>query len=176
MTNKNTTNIAFTAFFTALICILSQISFVTPTVPVTLQTFGVALCGFTLSVKWSGACIATYIALGSLGMPIFSAFQGGMQVTLGPTGGFIFGFVILAVTCSFSAKINKRYLCIIISSTGLLLCHITGVLQYSLITGNSLLFSLITVSLPFLLKDMISLIGAFFLSKYVIKRIKSFKF
>lgn len=176
MTSKNTINIAFTAFFTALICILSQISFVTPSVPVTLQTFGVALCGFTLSVKWAGACIVTYIALGTLGLPVFSAFQGGMQITLGPTGGFLFGFIILTIACSLAVKIKKQLLCIIISTTGLLLCHITGVLQYSIVTGNNLLFSWLTVSLPFLLKDIISVIGAFFLSKYVIKRIKGFKF
>lgn len=175
MVHKKLTNIAFAALFTALICILSQISFVTPSAPLTLQTFGVALCGYTLSLKWSAACITSYITVGAFGLPVFSAFQGGMQVILGPTGGFIFGFIILTSACSLAVKTKKRYLSVIISTVGLTVCHTLGILQYSIITGNSLMFSFLTVSLPFILKDIISLIGAFFLSKYLNKRIKGFK-
>ena len=95
---KKSFNITVSALFTATVCILSQVAFVTPSVPLTLQTFAIALCGFILSAKWSVISVASYIAVGSLGLPVFSAFKGGIQVVLGPTGGFLFGFLAFVVS------------------------------------------------------------------------------
>lgn len=175
MKNKKITNIVFSALFTAIICILSQIAFATPTIPLTLQTFGIALCGYMLSVKWSLCCTMTYILLGALGLPVFSNFRGGAHIILGPTGGFIIGFILLTFACALTNNAHKRVSKIIISSVGLLLCHILGVIQYSILTGNNLFYSILTVSLPFIFKDIISLFTAFFAAKYLEKRIKGFK-
>ncbi len=168
-------NITFAALFTAIIALLAQISFLTPTVPLTLQILGIVLCGYTLSLKWSLGCVATYIAIGSLGLPVFSSFQGGIQILLGPTGGFIFGFLILTFCCGLSRIFLNRILKILSGFLGLVLCHIIGVLQYSLVSGNSLTASFITASLPFILKDTALLIAAFFLSEFIRTRLKNFK-
>lgn len=172
MTNKKVTNLAFAALFTAIISILSQISFLTPTVPVTLQIFGVSLCGFTMPIKWSFPSVLTYIAVGTLGLPVFSNFTGGFQITFGPTGGFIWGFIVLAAACSLAQKRKKNMVKIIIAFTGLLICHLIGIIQYSLLTGTTLWISLFTASLPFLIKDIVCLAAAFFVSKFIKKRIK----
>ena len=66
--------------------------FFTP-VPVTLQTFFVLLCGAFLA-KRDGAFVQTFYAgLGAIGLPVFSAAQGGVLKLFGPTGGYIVGFI-----------------------------------------------------------------------------------
>ena len=171
MRSRKTTKIIFTALFTAIICVLSQISFVTPSVPVTLQTFAVALCGYTLSVKWAFASIVTYVIIGTAGLPVFANFRGGVQMLTGPTGGFIIGFIFLAVFCALASG-RKWYLNILLSVAGLAICHAAGVLQYSFSTGNGVAASFLTSSLPFIVKDILSLAGAWYLSRFVLQRLK----
>lgn len=174
MKNKSI-NITFSALFTAIISIFAQISFVTPAVPITLQILGIALCGYTLSLKWSIASVATYIAIGALGLPVFSSFKGGIQVVLGPTGGFIWGFLFLALFCGLTKKFENIIIKAVLSFVGLALCHIMGVLQYSLVSGNSIAVSFLTASLPFLLKDSVLMIIAFLLSRFITNRLKNLK-
>lgn len=172
MESKQSLNIVFAAFFTAIIAVASQIVIATPGVSLTLQTFAVALCGYVLSLKWSAASTLTYTMLGAFGLPVFSSFRGGMQVVLGASGGFIFGFVALALACSFASRTQKAYLTVIFSTVGLLVCHTMGVVQYSLVTSSGILPSFLLVSLPFILKDAISLVAAFFVAKYLKRVIK----
>ena len=62
---KRILNITFAALFTAITAALSQAAIPTPFgVPLTLQTFAVALCGYVLGIKWGLASIITYILLG----------------------------------------------------------------------------------------------------------------
>ncbi len=173
---KRIFNITVTALFTAVIALLAQISIITPSVPITLQILGVALCGYTLTLKWSLGCVVTYIALGSLGLPVFSSFQGGVQIVLGPTGGFIVGFIFLTLCCSLSQNSKHSIIKIALGMLGVLLCHLTGIIQYSVVSGNSFMASFITASLPFILKDAILLVTAFYLSNLVRKRLKTLKF
>ena len=168
-------SITFTALFTAIICILSQISFATPPVPLTFQVLAIALCGFTLSAKQSLSAVVTYLLLGSFGLPVFSNFKGGVQVILGPTGGFLIGFIVLTLFCGISKKITGPFLKILFCALGLLLCHLAGVLQFSLVTSNGFVASFVSASLPFILKDVILIILAFFLSKFIANRLKTIK-
>lgn len=175
MKTKKTFNITVSALFTAVIVLLAQISIMTPSVPITLQILGIALCGYTLSLKSALGCVVTYIALGALGLPVFSSFRGGVQIILGPTGGFIIGFIFLTVCCGLSQISKSNILKIAFGIGGILLCHLTGVVQYSVVSGNGIAESFVTVSLPFILKDVILLVVAFYLSNIVKKRLKALK-
>jgi len=65
-------------------------------VPATAQVFFVLLCGAALGPRWGAAAQAQYVAAGALGLPIFAGGRGGPAVLLGPTGGYIVGFVAAA--------------------------------------------------------------------------------
>lgn len=175
MKNKNV-SLTFTALFTAIICVTAQISFATPTIPLTLQILGICLCGYTLPIKQSLAAVVTYLLMGAVGLPVFSNFRGSVQVLLGPTGGFLFGFIILAFFCSLAKSCKTTLLKIILSGVGILLCHIVGVLQYSIITGNGIWVSFLSSSLPFILKDTALVLVSYFMSKLIVKRLKTLKF
>lgn len=66
-------------------------------VPVTLQTLGVTLAAAVLGPWRGSAAVLTYLALIAVGLPVASGLRGGLAVFTGPTGGFLLGFVPMAV-------------------------------------------------------------------------------
>lgn len=161
------------ALFAAMIAIMSQISIPTPFgIPVSLQTFAAALCGYFLGAKKGTAALLVWIVLGAVGAPVFAGFKGGFAVLLGLTGGFIYGFVPLVLLCGIELK--RKALRIVLGAAGILACHFFGVVQYALLMGISLGQSFLTVSVPFLIKDMVSIAAAFFAAIAVKAAVKRF--
>lgn len=150
---------------TVLLAIASQISIPLPGgVPMTLQTFSVALIGFCLSRKLGIGTILTYLAFGMIGVPVFAGGGFGISVIFGITGGFLIGFILLVWFCN-KAKNSKNIVnAILLSEIGLILCHLFGVLQYSILTGVNLIQAFLLVSVPFLLKDSLSILLALIIS------------
>ena len=163
-------DIALVGVFAAILAILSQISIPLPVgVPITLQTFAVALCGYFLGWKKGFAAVMVYILLAAVGVPVLAGFCGGFSYILGLTGGFIYGFLFLAVLCGLPLK--YKALKIATGCVGLLLCHLCGTLQYSLIVGDSFINSFFLVSAPFLIKDIASVAAAFFCAMVITKAV-----
>ena len=92
MNRQKITTIVLCALFAAITAVLSQIAIPMPSgVPVTLQTFAIALCGFYLCTARATVSTVVYVLLGAVGVPVFSGFKGGIASIVGPTGGFIIG-------------------------------------------------------------------------------------
>ena len=88
------------ALFTAVICILSIWQIPLPSgVPITLQTFALALCGYVIGAKLGAISATLYLLLGLIGLPVYAGMAAGPGVLFGPTGGFIFGFIFLSLFC-----------------------------------------------------------------------------
>ena len=168
--NKNTKSLIFAALFTAIICVFSQIAVPTPVLPVTLQVFGVCLCGYVLGAKFSLLSVLCYILLGAVGLPVFYGFQGGAHHLLSLTGGFILGFLPLTLCCGIFNNSKSNLLKILFGVFGVLVCHLIGVLQFSFVSSNSFFESFIIASLPYLLKDIPLCVLAFYIAKFI-KRI-----
>lgn len=166
---QNTKMVIFAALFTAVICVFSQIALPTPVLPITLQIFGVCLCGYLLGAKFSLLSVLCYIVLGAIGFPVFYGFQGGVHHLLNLTGGFIFGFLPLSICCGASRKFKKDIFKILFGIFGVLICHIIGVLQFALISSNGIAASFGVASLPFLIKDIPLCIAAFYASRLINK-------
>lgn len=91
--------------FAAVLAVLSQISFPLPSgIPVTLQTFAVALCGYALGCKRGTLAVLVYIVLGAVGLPVFANFSGGFGSLVGLAGGYIYGFLPMAALCGLGTK------------------------------------------------------------------------
>lgn len=164
---NNTRRLAFVALFSSLLGILSQISLPLPGgIPLTLQTFAVALCGCVLGPGKGTLSVLIWLLMGSVGLPFFSGFQSGFSVLFGPSGGFLMGFLFLALFCGVGAsKGLVPYWGI--ASVGLLLCHLCGVAWFSFVTKQGFLLGGMTASFPYFLKDMLSLGAAWGCSKAV---------
>lgn len=157
------------AILIAILAVGSQISIpMVFSVPITLQMLFVALLGYILSTKQVIAAIFTYIMIGAVGIPVFANFGAGIGTLFSYTGGFIFGFLPLAILCS----LGKGKIKILFGIIGLLICHLIGTLWYSIVSKVGVLPSLLTVSLPFLLKDIFLVVLAYFLSNLINTKIK----
>lgn len=167
---RNTFGIVTAALFTAVITVCSQISIPMPSnVPLTLQTFGIALCGYVSGVKWGFASITAYVLLGAVGVPVFAGFKGGIQSLFAASGGFIYGFILLAVLCGLSQYTRNRWLKILCGFAGLAACHILGTVHFSFVYKTGIISSFLMVSAPYLIKDAVSVILAQLLSVYIKK-------
>lgn len=158
--------LTLSALFCTLICIGSFIRIPMPNLmPITLQTFFVLLTGLVLPVRASALATVTYMALGLIGLPIFSG-GGGLGYVLMPNFGFIIGFVISSVIISIIIeKLKKRtfWQYFAISLLGVLIIYIIGILYFAFITNiynksdYSAIWFIQTVFLPFLPKEIICL-------------------
>lgn len=124
-----------TALFSVLIIIGAYIRFPLFTVPVTCQSIFVLLSGFVLGAKYGGLSVILYIALGLLGLPVFSG-GGGVGYILNPAFGFISGFFVSASMMGYITKRKKT------SLAGVILCSLLSMAPVYIIGAGH--FMLIT--------------------------------
>ena len=149
--------------FALLTGLLAQLRFYLPgtPVPVTGQVFGVILAGLLLG-KWGGVSQCMYVGIGAVGVPWFAGFNGGIGYMMGPTGGYIIGFIVAAF---FIGYVVDRYirsrsflgmLSVMFFATFVLI-YIPGLIQFYLWTGATIGFwELLTLCvLPFVAADLI---------------------
>ena len=88
------------ALMTAVTCVLGPLSIPLPfsPVPISLTNFAIFLAIFVLGMKSGTISFIIYLLLGAIGVPVFSSFRGGFQVLAGPTGGYLIGFIFLALS------------------------------------------------------------------------------
>lgn len=84
------------AFGVALLAVSAKVNLPLPYVPMTLQTLVVLMIGAVYGWRLGVATIVAYLAVGALGLPVFAGPVGGLKPLLGPTAGFLLGFVVAA--------------------------------------------------------------------------------
>ena len=100
---------ACVALGVVLLFLTSQISIPIEPVPITLQTFGVMLVGLLFERRAAIYSILVYLSLGTIGAPVFANQSGGLQCLVGPTGGYLSGFLIaVAVMASLRQYLSNK--------------------------------------------------------------------
>ncbi len=173
--SSNTTkDIILTGMFMAVLAVLSQIQIPMPSgVPVTMQAFAIALTGFVLGWKKGLMTTAVYILAGAVGLPVFTGFSGGFGRIAGPTGGFLWGFLFLAAACGIAGKKKGRVWKGTVTMAGLLFCHFLGTIQFMFVSGCTFFEAMLLVSVPYLIKDTVSVMAACVLAGSVAKRLNA---
>lgn len=90
------------------VAVAAQVSIPLLPVPLTLQTLAVLLVGLTLGSRLGALALATYVAEGAMGLPVFANGGAGVAALVGPTGGFIFGFILMAWVAGLAADMGQR--------------------------------------------------------------------
>lgn len=154
-------SLVYISIFTALMCIFAWITIPLPMVSFTLQILGVFLAIFLLKPKNAVISISLYVLLGMIGLPVFSNFNSGIGALVGPTGGYILGFILMALL-TFIIK-NK----IICSLVGLVVCYAFGTMWFMLFSGKdaSLWQVLMWCVIPFIIPDLVKFAIALVVSK-----------
>lgn len=173
-TSNSTRQFVLTGMMTAVIAVMSQIQFPLPSgVPVTMQTFAVALAAYVLGWKYGTASIAVYILLGAVGVPVFSGFSGGLSFAVRPSGGYIWGFLPMAFFCGLGMKTANKIRLGGLSLLGLFCCHLLGCIQLAIVTGLTPLAAFMAGSAPYLLKDIVSMLAAYAVARAVRKALSA---
>ena len=167
MTTKRMTRIALCA---ALLAPCAGLSVPTQP-PFTMQTFGIFLTLLLLGAKDGTIAIGLYILLGALGVPVFSGFNGGMGALMGPTGGYIVGFLLICLIfgllCGKGAGLWLKALALLL---GLAVCYAFGTLWFVKVYGDtkgpiSTLSALSLCVFPFIVPDLAKLALALWAGK-----------
>ncbi|AKB76839.1 Substrate-specific component BioY of biotin ECF transporter [Methanosarcina horonobensis HB-1 = JCM 15518] len=165
----------FASLFAALTAAGAYIQIPIPfsPVPVTLQVFFVLLAGSMLKSKWGSLSMVVYTLLGIAGLPVFAGGSSGLGVLLGPTGGYIFGFILAAfLTGKLAEKAEdteKSGLAInaLNMSTGILIIYALGVFQLMLVAEIGLGTALTLGAIPFIPGEIVKTsVAAYIASTY----------
>jgi biotin transport system substrate-specific component len=152
----------YASLLAALTAASALISVPVAEVPVVLYNFFILLMGLLLGSRWGTASIAVYLLAGSLGLPVFAGGRGGLAILLGPTGGYLFGFLPAVFIIGFiSERFNHRLSTDIIA----MLCGTTviyglGVIQLKVVLGKTWMVTLAIGVFPFVVFDIVKVVAA----------------
>ena len=161
---------------TAVIAIMAQIAIPLPLgVPMTMQTFAITLAGIILGAKKGAYASLVYILIGAIGLPVFSNFTGGYQSLIGPVGGFILSFPLMAFLIGLGTELKQKrnYFYTLFLIIGTILNLLCGLLLFCIVTQSSLFVGFTTCVLPFIptaiIKAVIASMLGFSIKKHIIK-------
>lgn len=173
-----TADIVVVALSTAIIAVCSWIS-IPLTVPITLQTFAVFAVAGLFGAKRGTLSVLVYILLGAIGVPVLAGMQGGFDKIIGSTGGYILGFIFIALIVGLvSDKFNRKLVPLAIAMLlGLLVCYVFGTAWFMFVYARSTgPVGLGTVMgwcvIPFILPDCAKIVCALIVSNRVGKYVK----
>ena len=156
--------------FAAVIAICSWIS-IPAAVPFTMQTFAVFLAALVLGGRKGTLAVIVYLLLGTVGVPVFHGFTGGLGIILGSTGGYMAGFVVTTLIMWAMEGIagRKKLFQIVSMLLGLLACYALGTAWFMVVYGRangavSLMTALGWCVFPFIIPDLIKIALAFAVS------------
>lgn len=162
-----TRDMTLIAMFAAVTAVLSQITIplgFTP-IPVNLATLSVLIAGGLLGSIKGAISQLVYLLIGAVGIPVFSGFRGGVGILVGPTGGYIIGYVIGAFVVGIIIEKCDRKIPTLVGAmvAGMIVLYATGTLWFMISTKNGLVASLTMCVVPFLIGDAFKIAAATFL-------------
>jgi biotin transport system substrate-specific component len=138
-------------------------------VPIVLSTLFVLLSGLLLGGHWGMASMGLYLLVGAIGMPVFAGGKGGFAHFFGPTGGYLFGYVLASWVTGFISERSRGLLVLDIFAVlvGSLTIYSLGVPWLKMVTQMSWPKTLMVGMVPFLIGDAIKASVAVILARSV---------
>ena len=163
-------NIALCGMCTAVLILSAWIAVPAGNISLSLQTFGIFLCLGVLGGKLGSLVIFVYLLLGTVGVPVFSGFRGGLGALLGPSGGYLTGFLACGLIYWLLTSLlpQKQVLAML---TGLLVCYCIGTFWYCRFYLSATPGVILLQNLLFLSADLAKLVLARQIGKRISKKI-----
>lgn len=150
------------ALFSSFIAIFAQLTLPLPIVPITGQTFAIGLAVTILGLRYGTLSILLYILLGAIGIPVFSLMTGGIGILVGPTGGYIIGFIPTAIIMGYYLErygYTKKH-AIISNLLGMLITLTVGTIWLKFGSNLTWTAALIGGAIPFIFVGILKAIAA----------------
>lgn len=160
LSQSRTRTIAMSALLAALLAASAWITIPIGAVPVTLQVFMVLLAGLVLTPGAAAAAVGAYLLLGMIGVPVFSGGTGGPGVLLGPTGGYLIGFLFAAPSISVvrhrlgRMAATRKAADTLAMAVGVVVIYAVGWVQLAAVTSMGWIPALVAGVAPFVLLDV----------------------
>lgn len=159
MPSKKLQRLTLSALFGSLTALLALINLPLPFTDIvfSMAVTGVFLSGGLLLPRYALLSQLVYIGLGVLGLPVFSKGQAGIAVLIGPTGGYLFSYPVMALIISLllrrvSARFTLKTAAALILS--IIICYFLGTLWFSFLQKTSPFLALTVTALPFIPFDL----------------------
>ena len=175
VTKFSTKDICSVALFTAVIVIMAQISIPMPMgVPMTMQTFAITLAAVVLGAKLSTFSTLIYLLLGAVGVPVLAGFSGGLDKFVGPTGGFLISFPLMAFIIGFGVEHRKAFKGAYVTALviGTISNYVVGVIMFCILTKSPVMTGITACVVPFIPTAILKAILASVLGFEIRKRLK----
>ena len=166
------------ALFAALTCVLAPFSISIGPVPISLTNLVIYFSLYVLGWQRATITYLVYLLLGLVGLPVFSGFEGGVGKLAGPTGGYLIGFLFMAVISGLFVKMKEdevilnRVLGIAGMILGTLVAYAFGTAWFCYSTGTGLSAALALCVIPFIPGDLVKIIVAAVVAPTVAKQIR----
>lgn len=175
-------SVAYTGMTVALLAVSAWVAVPLGPVPFTLQTFVLAFAILVLRPSECIAALGAYLLLGAVGVPVFSGMRGGIGMLAGPTGGFLWGFLVGAVAALLVVRLlppkgarsdfARGYAACL---TFLLVSYACGWVQLVLVAGMGPSAAFLTAIAPFVVPDLVKLSAAVAVAQAVRNAVPSFR-
>ena len=177
-TTDNVRRMVLCAMFTALVAVCSQIAVPMPWgVPINLALFAVYMAGTMLGPVWGTASQVVFIALAAIGVPVLANFSGGIDKFVGPTGGFLISFPIMAYIIGLGVEHRDAFkgafpVAVVV---GTVVNYIVGVILFVIVAHSTVSVAVSACVLPFIPTAIIKAVLACVLGLNIRKRIPGVK-
>lgn len=154
-------NLTLIGLMTAVLCLLGPIAIPLPVspVPISFTNLAIYLAIYVLGTKFGTVSCALYLFLGTIGLPVFSGFSGGPTKLAGPTGGYLIGFLFMALIAGFFIQSfsGKSIPSIAGMGLGTAACYLFGTFWLSRQMNLSFTAALAVGVLPYLAGDIVKI-------------------
>lgn len=171
----HTKTMALIGVMTAVICIMGPISIQLPIspVPISLGTLAIYFAIYVLGMKKGTISCAVYLLMGFIGIPVFTAFTSGPAKLLGPTGGYLIGYIFMALVCGFVVdKTNNVFLCFLGMVLGTAVLYLFGTAWLAHQADMTFAAALAAGVIPFILGDLAKIVIAIIAGGQIKKRLR----
>ena len=164
------------AVMTAVICVLAPMSIPIGPVPISFTNLAIYLALYVLGTKRGTISFLCYLLIGVVGLPVFSGFTGGIGKLMGPTGGYIIGFIPLAIISGLAIeKFNNKFVQFAGFVLGVAVCYAFGTAWFCYVAGASLQKAMSLCVIPFIPGDIAKIVIAMFAGPAIVKALKRAK-
>lgn len=179
MKNKNIYLTSFIALFAAIICVGCFIKIPIGVIPIVLQNVLCILTGAIIGGVFGGAPTALFLIAGLIGLPVYSGGTSGVAVWMGPTGGFLPGYLLGAIVAGFIAgkpsveekKITAKTVLKITAAifAGMVILYVPGVIRFSYwalannkvpVEKTALMYTMSACVIPYIPGDLLKIVIA----------------
>lgn len=165
--------LAMIAVMTAVTCILAPLSISIVPIPISFTNLAIYFALYLLGWKKGTVSYLVYLLIGIVGLPVFSGFAGGIGKFLGPTGGYIVGFIPMAIIAGILIdRFKNSWIHLLGMLAGTAVCYAFGTAWYCLQTGSAIVPALGLCVFPFIPGDLVKMIAAMLLGPVIRERIR----